>query len=102
MEVKDLNLCKLMEDSSFGGFSRIVLMLKDALVRTGELPKKCPVLKGTKFDFDMMNMDPQNFPFLPEMNFKFVQFYTLDSIPKAFVVNITGQVVNRRRSKTIF
>lgn len=97
-----MNMCEFIEGTSFGSFARIALMFKDALLSGGELPKKCPVLEGTKFEFDMLNLDPRNFPFLPEMSFKLVQSYTVNSIPNALVVNVTGQVVNRRHRKTIF
>lgn len=99
IELKGLNFCELVGDTSFGSISRIVSIFKDMLYSSGDLPKKCPIRNGTNIGLDMMNLDPKNFPFVPEMNFKLVLLCTADSVPNALVVNVTGEVVNRRRPR---
>lgn len=95
VDIKDVDVCGLLNDSS--GSSRIISMLKDLLASKGKLPEKCPILKGSQFTFNNVNMDPTSFPFLPEMNFKVVMMFSLNSVPNSFSVNVTGNIVNRRR-----
>lgn len=99
MEFKDLDFCQLMGNSSNVLFSRIVVLFRDVLATKGKLPEKCPIVKGTNVSFDMVNFDPTSFPYLPEMKFKFVLIFHLNNIPKAFSVNTTGIVVNRRTTR---
>lgn len=94
-DVKDMDLCRLLTESS--GFSRIALMFKEILAAKGDLPEKCPILQGTRVAFNMLNVDPNSFPFLPEMTFKLVLLYNVNDFPNGFNINVTGQVANRRR-----
>lgn len=98
MEFKDVDVCGLLNGSSVRMFSRAVLMFKDLLASKGEIPKKCPILKGTKIAFDMVNFDTKTFPFIPVMSFKLVILGSLNDIPNSLVLNVTGQVVNNRRA----
>lgn len=61
MTFKDVDFCGLVSKSSLSLFSRGMLMLRDVLAFKGELPKKCPILEGTKLSFDMVNFDPKDF-----------------------------------------
>lgn len=100
MEVRDVNFCQLIgNSSSIDMFSRVVVMFRDVLATKGQLPEKCPILKGTNLLFDMKNFDPKSFPYLPEMKFKFALILHINNIPNVFGVNITGVVVNRRRNR---
>lgn len=78
MEQRDVNFCKLITDSF--GFSRFITIFLNSLGASGELPKKCPILAGTRANYNMVNVDPASFPFLPEITFKFVIVLDFDSV----------------------
>lgn len=68
------------------------------LASKGNLPKKCPILQGTETVFNMLNMDPNWFPYLPEMNFKLDILFSINRIPDNYIIVTTGQIINLRRS----
>lgn len=98
VELKDVNLCKLLSTDDSSGFSRLAAILKDVFASKGNLPKKCPVLDGTKLAFQMLNLDPNSFPFLPEMEFQVDMLLNANSIPNVIITSFTGQIINLRRS----
>lgn len=103
MEFKDVNVCDLLNDndSSVGALSKMHKFVKEMLLGGRKLPLQCPVLENTKLAFDMINMDPNNFFFLPVVKFKLVILYAINNVPGALKMNITGQIVNAKKTTGI-
>ncbi|KAL5280399.1 hypothetical protein ACFFRR_004405 [Megaselia abdita] len=98
MDLKNIDFCECLKDSSKSGTSRIVKMFMDMAAAGGKLPEKCPIIENSKVLFNKLNIDAGSFPFLPEMGFRLVLLFTLNGDANAFSVDLTGEVVNLRKT----
>lgn len=96
VDLRDIDACKAISDTSMGAMSRIVKAFKQILLEKGDLPK-CPMLKNTRLLFNMVRMDYSSFPYLPEMDFKVVIIMSLNNVPSSYHINVTGAIVNRKK-----
>lgn len=96
MDLKNINLCSLFTDSLLNGASPIVPIFRDLIAVGGKIPEKCPIMKNTQLVYNMLNMDPTVFPYLPEMKYKLVFLFAANNIPNSLVINVTGVVVHEK------
>lgn len=99
--LKDVDFCRVIaeQESSFIlKLPRIISIFKDTLAASGNLPRKCPILEHRSLAFNMANLNPKALPYLPEMRFTFIVDVNLNNVKKAVSLNITGQVVDLKKS----
>lgn len=98
LHFSDVDVCDMINTGKTS--APIIRVIRDAIDSGGNIPKKCPIANGYKFEFHDLNVDPKFFPFLPEMKFLIVLNFALNDVPRNYVMNITGEIVNRRKTKS--
>lgn len=95
MNISNIDICYVFNDAKTS--APMVRLVKDLLSSGGNLPKKCPVEGGYKFEFKDLNADPKFFPFLPDMKFLMTLNFALNNVHRSFIVNVTGEIAGLKR-----
>lgn len=95
MNISDIDVCFVFDSGKTT--APMIRLIRDLLDSGGNLPKKCPIPKGYKYEFKDLNPDPKFFPFLPDMKFILSLKFALNNVPQSYVLNITGDITSLRR-----
>lgn len=95
----NVDVCSLFNSGKT--FAPILRFIRDAMDSGGNMPKKCPISNGYEFEYQDVNVDSSFFPFLPEMHFFIVLNAALNDVQKNYAMNITGEIINRRKDSNI-
>lgn len=99
IHIDNMDYCELLKSSKKHPVP-IVNMFKLS-VTANQTVYKCPHPEGLPVDIVRINFDSNWFPMLISTKFKLYVFYDINGFKKSTVVNITGEISNKRQRKIV-
>lgn len=99
ISIRELDVCEVLSDSKKHKTPIINIFKEMVLSSGGTFFQKCPLPTDVLYELIRMNMDAKSFPFLPETNFLLAYSFRVNNIKRAIAVNVSGEIVSRRRKR---
>ncbi|XP_075145794.1 uncharacterized protein LOC142220500 [Haematobia irritans] len=93
--ITNMDICSFLESK---GTFKLIQIIRNEIARSSNLPRKCPVAKGTMLYVKNFNINPDNFPpYIPEATLSVVAVLKENNKP-VMKIDIRGAVKHKKSS----